>query len=149
MEWLRPTGIGLAVFCAYYFGRDAISQFHIMGLSIVVIMSGTVAFESLVLGEAASEKIGYQPSRVYQIQSGLANAAIAVTAMLVHSLDWGRYADVTIVTVMLMFFTFSAANHTASAITQRNLKPINLLRPVLTLLLIAFLLPLMIKALSQ
>jgi len=149
MEWLRPSGIGIAIFCAYYFGSDAISQFHIMGLSIVAIMSGTVAFESLVLGEAASEKIGYQPNRAYQIQSGLANAAIAVTAMLVHSLDWGRYADATIVTVMLMFFTLSAANHTTAIITQRNFKPLNLLRPFLTFLLIVFLLPLMIKALSQ
>lgn len=149
MEWLRPAGIGIAIFYAYYFGRDAISQFHIMGLSIVVIMSGTVAFESLILGEAASEKIGYAPNRAYQIQSGLANAATAVTAVLVYVLDWGRYADAAIVTVMLMFFTLSAANHTAAIITQRNFKPLNLLRPFLTLLLIALLLPLMIKALYQ
>lgn len=53
----------------------------------------TVAFEALILGEAASEKIGYKPHRAYQIQSGLANAATAVTALLVYVLDWGRYAD--------------------------------------------------------
>ena len=58
MEWLRPSGIGLVVFSAYYFGHDEISRFHIMGPFVVVIMSGTVAFESLFLGEAASEKIG-------------------------------------------------------------------------------------------
>jgi hypothetical protein len=114
-----------------------------------MIMSGTVAFESLVLGEAASEKIGYAPNRAYQIQSGLANAAIAITALLVYALNWGRYADATIVTVMLMFFTFSAVNHLATAIIERNMKPVNLLRPALALLLIGFLLPLMIKALSQ
>lgn len=148
MEWIRPTGIGLAVFCAYYFGYDAISQFHIMGLSIVVIMSGTVAFESLVLGKAASEKIGYVPNRTYQIQSGLANMAIAFTALLVYVLNWGRYADATIVTAMLIFFTFSAVNHLATAIRDGNMKPVNLLRPALTLLLIGLLLPLMIKALS-
>ena len=149
MEWLRPAGIGLAIFFAYYFGHDAISQFHIMGPFIVMIMSGTVAFESLILGEAASEKIGYAPNRTYQIQSGLANAATAVTALIVYLLDWGRYADATIVTVMLMFFTFSAANHLASAIMAGNMKPVNLLRPAVTLLLISFLLPLMIKALSS
>lgn len=148
MEWFRPVGIGLAIFFAYYFGKDAISQFHIMGPFIVMIMSGTVAFESLILGEAASEKIGYAPNRAYQIQSGLANAATAITALLVYVLDWGRYADATIVTVMLMFFTFSAANHLASAIRGRNMKLFNLLRPAVTLLLIVFLLPLMIKALS-
>ena len=149
MEWLRPAGIGLAIFFAYYLGKDAISQFHIMGPFIVILMSGTVAFESLILGEAASEKIGYAPNRAYQIQSGLANAATAFTALLVYMLDWGRYADATIVTVMLIFFTFSALNHVATAIMDRNLKPVNLLRSVVTLLLIGFLLPLMIKALNQ
>ena len=149
MEWLRPAGIGLAIFFAYYFGKDAISRFHIMGPFVVMLMSGTVAFESLILGEVASEKIGYEPNRAYQIQSGLANAATAITALLVYVLDWGRYADATIVTAMLMFFTFSAANHVATAIMERNMKPVNLLRPAMALLLIGFLLPPMIKALTQ
>ena len=149
MEWLRPAGIGLAIFFAYYLGNDAISRFHILGPFVVMLMSGTVAFESLILGEVASEKIGYEPNRAYQIQSGLANAATAITALLVYVLDWGRYADATIVTAMLMFFTFSAANHVATAIMERNMKPVNLLRPAMALLLIGFLLPPMIKALTQ
>lgn len=148
MEWLRPVGIGLAIYFAYSFGHDAISQFHVMGLFIVMLMSGTVAFESLVLGEVASEKIGYAPNRAYQIQSGLANAATAITALIVYVLDWGRYADATIVTTMLLFFTFSAANHTATAIMGGNMKPVNLLRPAMALLLIGFLLPAMVKALT-
>lgn len=149
MEWLRPAGIGIAIFVAFYLGKDAISQFHIMGPFVVMLLSGTVAFESLILGEVASEKIGYKPNRAYQIQSGLANAATAITALLVFILDWGRYADATIVTAMLLFFTFSAANHAATAIMERNMKPVNLLRPAMSLLLIGFLLPLMIKALTQ
>ncbi len=149
MEWLRPTGIGLVFFFAYYFGNDAISRFHILGPFVVMLMSGTVAFESLILGEMASEKIGYEPHRAYQIQSGLANAATAITALLVHVLDWGRYADATIVTAMLLFFTFSAANHVATAIMERNIKPFNLLRPAMALLLIGFLFPPMIRALTQ
>ena len=116
---------------------------------VVMLMSGTVAFESLILGEAASEKIGYAPNRLYQIQSGLANAATALTALLVYLLDWGRYADATIVTVMLLFFTFSAANHAATAILKGNMKPVNLLRPVIALFLIGILLSYMIKALTQ
>jgi hypothetical protein len=149
MELLRPSGIGLAIFFAYYFGHDAISRFHILGPFVVMLMSGTVAFESLALGDVASEKIGYEPHRAYQIQSGLANAATAITALLVYVLDWGRYADATIVTVMLMFFVFSAVNHAAAAIMERNLKPVNLLRPALALLLTALLLLPMIKALAQ
>ena len=149
MEWLRPVGIGLVVFFAYYLGHDGVSQFHILGPFIVMILSGTVAFESLLLGDVASEKIGYAPNRAYQIQSGLANAATAMTALIVYVMDWGRFADATIVTVMLIFFTLSAVNHTATAIMARNMKPVNLLRPAMTLLLIGFLLPAMIKALTQ
>ncbi|MFH0801278.1 MAG: DUF6790 family protein [bacterium] len=149
MEWLRPAGIGLAIFFAYFLGDDAISQFHILGPFVVMFMSGTVAFESLILGEAASEKIGYAPNRAYQIQSGLANAATAVTALLVYVLDWGRHADATIVAAMLLFFTFSAANHVVTAIRDKNMKPVNLMRPIVTLILLGALLPPMIKALSQ
>ncbi|MFA6414112.1 MAG: DUF6790 family protein [Syntrophales bacterium] len=149
MEWLRPAGIGLVIFFAYYLGEDAISRFHIMGPFVVMLMSGIVAFESLILGEVASEKIGYKPNRAYQIQSGLANAATAITALFVFVLDWGRYADATIVTAMLLFFTFSAVNHAATAIMERNMKLVNLLRPAMALLLIGFLLPPMIKALTQ
>jgi hypothetical protein len=110
-------------------------------------MSGTVAFESLILGEAGSEKIGYAPNRAYQIQSGLNNLATAVTALLIYVLDWGRYADATIVTAMLLFFTLSAANHAATAIRERNLRPANLMRPIMALILVGVLLPPMIKAL--
>lgn len=149
MEWLRPSGIGLVIFLGYYFGTDAVSRFHIMGPWIVMFMSGTVAFESLVLGEVASEKIGYQPNRPYQIQSGLANAATAITALLVYLLDWGRYADATVVVAMLLFFILSAANHVVTAVMHRNMKPVNLLRPVMALALAGFLLPHMIKALAQ
>jgi hypothetical protein len=149
MEWLRPAGIGLAIFFAYYLGQDAVSRFHILGPWVVMLMSGTVAFESLILGDAASEKVGYAPHRAYQIQSGLANAATAVTALLVYLLHWGRYAEATIVVSMLLFFTFSAANHAATALLERNLKPVNLMRPVMALLLNGFLLPHLIKALNQ
>jgi len=148
-EWLRPIGIGLAIFFAYYLGQDAIARFHIMGPWVVMLMSGTVAFESLLLGEVGSEKIDYAPHRAYQIQSGLAIAATAITALLVYLLDWGRYAEAIIVSAMLLFFTFSAAHHAATAIRERNLKPVNLMRPVMALLLIAFLLPHLIKALNQ
>jgi hypothetical protein len=139
----------VSFFLGYYFGNDAIATFHILGPSVVIIMSGTVAFESLVLGEIASDKIGYMPNRAYQIQSGLANAATALTAVLVYVLDWGVYADATIVAAMLLFFAFSAANHMVTAIMGRNMRPVNLLRPAMALLLICFLLPPMIKALSQ
>ncbi len=149
MEWLRPAGIGLVIFFAYYFGNDAISRFHILGPFVVLLMSGTVAIESLLLGEVAAAKIGYEPHRAYQIQSGLANAATAITALIVYALDWGCHADATVVIVMLCFFSFSAINHLATAIRERNMKPVNLLRPAMALLLVGLLLPALVKALTQ
>ena len=148
MEWLRPAGIALAFFCAYWWGQDAVSRFHILGPSVVVLMCGTVALESLFLGEAAAGKIGYAPDRAYQIQSGLANAAMAVTALLVSALGWGRYAEAAIVTVMLIFFALSAANHAARALREGNRQRANVLRPAMTLLLIGVLVPPLIDALG-
>lgn len=148
LEWIRPAGICLVYFLAEYFGTDAASKFHILGPLIVVLMAGTVSFESLILGEVASEKIGYKPNRAYQVQSGLNYLAMAVTALIVFVLNWGRFADATIVTAMLVCFTFSAANHTATGIREHNFKPVNLMRPLMTLLLIGILLPSMINALQ-
>lgn len=148
MEWLQPVGIGLVLFIAYSFDRDAIWRFHLMGPFVVMIMSGTVAFESLILGDAASAIIGYDPHRAYKIQSGLANVITAMTALLVYVLDWRRYAEATVVTAMLMFFAFSAANHLATAMKGGNMKPVHLLRPAIALLLIGALLPPMIEALN-
>jgi hypothetical protein len=148
MEWVRPAGIVAVYFIAGHYGTDAGSTFHILGPLIVVIMSGSVAFESLVLGPACSEKIGYKPDRPYQIQSGLNNLATAVTALLVFLLDWGIFADATVVIAMLIFFTLSAGNHALTAIKQHDLKPANLMRPIMTLVLLALLLPSMLNALA-
>ena len=147
MEWIRPAGIVLVYFLANYWGTDAVSRFHLLGPLVVVLMSGTVAFEALVLGEVASEKIGYVPNRRYQVQSALNNLATALTALLVFILNWGRYADATIVTVMLIFFSLSAANHAVTAIRDHNWKPVNLMRPAMALLLIGIMLPPMLAAL--
>jgi hypothetical protein len=149
MEWMRPAGVGLVYFLAEYFGKDALSRFHILGPMVVVVMSGTVAFESLLLGEAGAEKIGYKPNRPYQIQSGLNNLATAVTALLIFMLDWGRYADATVVIAMLLFFALSAVNHATTAIRERNLKPTNLMRPIMALVLVGLLFPPLVNALRQ
>ncbi|NTV99382.1 MAG: hypothetical protein HGA70_09485 [Chlorobiaceae bacterium] len=149
LEWVRPAGIAVIIFIANYFGAAPLQRFHILGPFMVMFMSGTVAFESLVLGEAASRKIGYPHNRAYQIQSGLANAAIASTALIVYLLNWGRYAESTIVVAMLAFFCFSAVNHVATAFLMGNLRPVNLMRPVLTLFLVIVMMPYMLQALRQ
>jgi hypothetical protein len=148
IEWLRPVGVVLVFLLADFYGTDPISRLHILGPFITIIMCGTVGLEALFLGEAASAKIGYAPSREYQIQSGLSNLAMAVTAIIVYVLNWGRFADATITTVMLVFFSFSATNHAATIIKNKNMKTANLMRPILTILLLLFLLPAIFKAIS-
>lgn len=148
MEWLRPGGIVLVYVLADRL-PDPVAKFHVLGPFMVMVMSGTVAFESLVLGEAASGKIGYAPDRHYQVQSGLNNLATALTALLVYVLDWGRYADAAVTTAMLLFFALSGANHAVSAIRERNFKPANLLRPVMILFLVGLLIPPMLRALAR
>lgn len=147
MEWIRPVGITAAYFFAKSYGTDAVSTFHILGPAVVILMCGSVAFESLVLGASASEKVGYRPDRAYQVQSGLNNLATAVAALLALVLHWGPYAEAALVTVMLLFFVFSALNHLATALRNHNLKPVNLLRPLLALALIGVLLPPLLAAL--
>lgn len=149
IEWIRPAAITLICFYAYYVASDPVKIFHILGPALVIIMSGSVALESLFLGEVGSEKIGYRPDRQYQIQSAFNNLATAITAIIVLVMDWGLHAEATIVTAMLLFFTFSAINHSRSAIKNGNFTRVNLMRPIMTLLLLALLLPTMIKALQQ
>lgn len=148
MEWIRPIGIVLVYWFAMRYGQDPVSFFHILGPTVVIIMCGTVAFESLVIGEAGSEKVGYKPDRAYQVQSGLNNLATCVAAVLVLAFRWGVHAEAAVALVMLLFFSFSAVNHVMTAIRGRNLKSVNLMRPVLALLLLGLLLPPLIKALA-
>ena len=147
MEWIRPTGLGLVFFFAYYFGKDPAGVLHVMAPFTVMVMAGTISFESLVLGEIASEKIGYGVHREYQIQSGLNNLATALTAGMVFALDWGKYADATVLSVYLCFQALSGANHARTMVTEKNRSRTNILRPILSLVLLAALVPHIVMAL--
>lgn len=148
MEWIRPVGISAAFFLSMAYGNGAVERFHLLGPAVVVLMCGTVAFEALFLGEVSSAKIGYRPDRAYQVQSGLNHLALALTAALVLALGWGRYAEAAVVTAMLLVFAFSGANHLVSAVRGGNLKPVNLMRPLMAALLAALMIPFMIPALA-
>ncbi len=72
-----------------------------------------------------------------------------MTALLIFMLDWGRYADATVVIAMLLFFTLSAVNHAATAIRERNRMPANLMRPIMALVLVGLLFLPLVNALRQ
>ena len=148
MEWIRPAGLSLVFFLAYYFGETPAEILHILGPFTVIVMAGTISFESLVLGEIASAKIDYTPNREYQIQSGLNNLATALAAAMVFVLNWGKFADATVLSVYLIFQLLSGINHGRTIITEKNYSRTNLLRPVLSLVLLAALVPHIVLALK-
>ena len=57
-------------------------------------------------------------------------------------MPWSRFT-------MLLFFALSGASHLATALLLKNFKPVNLLRPALTLSLLAVLLPPLIQVLQS
>ncbi len=103
MEYFRFVGIALLFYLTYSEINDNIARFHIISFGSVILMSGTVAIEGLFLGEDSAKKIGYSSDRQYQVQSALANLAIALGAIVVFFAKWGKFADGTIVTVMFFF----------------------------------------------
>lgn len=76
-----------------------------------------------------------------EVQPGLNNLATALTAALVFSLNWGKYADATVLTVYLCFQTVSGINHGITAVTEKKYSRTNLMRPLLSLVLPAALVP--------
>ncbi|GEM76761.1 DUF6790 family protein [Vibrio sagamiensis] len=148
IEWFRPIAIIAVYFIAENNNTNVHSFFHILGPWIVAIMGFSVAFEGLCLGKEAAGKIGYRSDRPYQVQSALCNLAIAIVAVFVFFSDWGSMADVTITLVMLVFFSLSALNHLLNALIQHNFKPVNLLRPLMTVVLLFLLVPPILSVLS-
>ncbi len=147
LEILRWCGVGVGFYFAQVGGLTEQEQFSALCIWVVLSLAGLTAIQSLVFGARAAQASGYQDAGAYQRQSGLNNLALAITTVLVYLFGWGIHAKLTVMTVLLVFFTLSAANHTFSAVREKNYKPLNLLRPVLTALLLIFVIPYMVWAL--
>jgi len=130
---------------AFFLSGNPSEQLHQLMPWIVLSLMGFSAVESLVFGEAASEIAGYVRS-AYQRQSGLAMLAVALTALLVRFGRWGMYAEATVLSTTLIFFALSACNHAWSAFKEGNRGLQNLMRPVLTALLVGFAVPFVVRA---
>jgi len=148
LEILRWLSAPAGIFFAYYLGNDPVQQFSILSLIVIVFMAGLTGIESLSFGKAASEASGYMSGRAYQRQSGMNNLALAIAAVLAHLFGWGLYADLSLMTVLLTFLTLSAINHVYSALKEGNRNMKNVLRPVLTAILLIVILPFTLRALA-
>jgi len=145
LEVLRWAAVVAGFQLAYLLGEGPQGRLHILMPWVVGSLAGLSAVESLLFGGAAARLSGYAPG-AYQRQSGMNNLALAVTALMVWALGWGALAEASILSVLLIFLSLSAANHAWSAWREHNRSPRNLLRPVLTLALVAFALPLLVAA---
>ena len=148
LEILRWVGVGIGIFLALLLGEGPVQQFSILCGWVVISLAGLTGIESVFFAQAASQISGYGYGGAYQRQSGLNNLALAVTTILVYALNWGFYAKITVMCVMLIFLTFSASNHAYSAIKEHNRSLRNFLRPIMTAVLLSAMIPFMVQAIS-
>jgi hypothetical protein len=146
VEIARWVLVAVGIYWGYSIANPVLG-FKMMSLVVVLSIAGLTGLESLFLADSAAEKSGFGKGSPYQRQSGFNNLAIAIAMVLVWILGWGVKAMAGVTFVLLAFLVLSAANHAYSAIKEGNRSPINLLRPVLTGVLLGGVLPLMFMAL--
>lgn len=137
-EWSRIIGITAGIFFAYQLGKGnpAITLYY-LSFFVIVVMAGLTGIEGMFFGKASAESMGREVDPRYQKQSGGANLAFAITALLIFIFKWGLYADATILIATLIFFVISATVHTWEIFAMKNRSVKNAIRPLLTLALLA------------
>ncbi len=148
IEYLRPTGVVAAFFIAEYYGETPQEVFSILAPILIAFMAGTIGLEGLFFYKEGSEKLGYKGSRDYQRQNALTQIAIAITAVLIPIFGWGIYGLCSISTLFMLFFLFSGSNHAYSWLVEGNKSITNLMRPIISIVLIVFMLIYMLAALG-
>lgn len=141
IEIIRLIATSFGIFWAYYAGMDgdhpAAQVLHLMSPWVVAGIAGTSGIEGLLFGRQAAREKGFEQGSNYQKQSAIALLSYGVMAVLVYFLNWGMFAELTIVLTFMFFMFFSAFNHGREVIVHKNYKWANLNRPFLTVLLIA------------
>lgn len=151
LEIGRTLLAGLGFFLAYHYYAKNLPQISLYALIIFVVvpLTGLTGLESIFFGKASAEAKGCIPGGSYQIQSGLNNLAIAITALIVWFSRWPIKAELAVLFVTLIFFSLSAINHAVEFFIHENRKIIHLLRLILTLLLVVASLPIVASVLSN
>lgn len=147
LEWTRWLCVSLGVFLAFWHQGNPQKAFSLLTLLVVLGLAGLTALESLFFSKGARERSGYQGGGAYQRQSGFNNLATVAACLVVYAAGWGTQAKAAVMCVLLFFLAFSALNHAWSALREGNRSLQNLLRPALTAVLWAFVIPFMLAAL--
>ena len=113
---------------------------------ITVSLAGLTGI-NLFFGKTSSEYSGFMSESAFRRQSGINLLAIAITALIVYFLNWGTYAEAAVMSILLLFFVINSINHAYSAFIEGAKNKINILRPIMTLILLIVVLPLILNAL--
>ncbi len=136
-EISRFVAVGIGFFLAYYYGGSGEHIIHLLLPWLVVPIMGFSAVEGLFFGKDSAKAKGYGANSAYQIQTALFFLSISLMSVWLYIVDWGVWADVTLLFTFLLSMTLSAANHTYQAVAHHNLTWNNLIRPFGVLALIA------------
>jgi predicted YcjX-like family ATPase len=140
-EIVRIIGVTTVIFLGYYFYSAQSAQLlHFLSPWLIFLIAGLSGIEGLLFANKSAEAKGYGKGSEYQKQTALFFIAMSIVAVFVYFAEWGVRADLTIVLVFMLSFTFSAINHAYQAIAKGNHTLINVLRPFLTIAMIASLL---------
>jgi hypothetical protein len=147
-EILRWVGVFIGIFLAFYYGHTPVQQFSIMFVWVTVSLAGLTGI-NLFFGKTSSEYSGYMSESGFKRQSGINLLALAITALIVYFLNWGILAESAVMIILLIFLVFNSINHVYSAVLEGAKNKINILRPVMTLILLIVVLPVMLNAISS
>jgi hypothetical protein len=141
LDITRILGVSLAFFFGYQIGfaqaYDPVAQLHFMIPVIIVVIAGISGLEGVFFARKSAELKGFETGSNYQRQSAIALLSYAAIALFVYFSNWGIKAELTILFAFLFFFFFSAINHGADAVKNKNYQWQNVNRPFITLILIA------------
>lgn len=146
-EIARNACAALGFYFAYqhYFQQEYLIALHRLILLLVIPLTGLTGLESILFSDATARSKGWAIGNPYQIQSGMNNLAIAITAIMILFFKWDQYAELSILCVTLIFFSLSAINHAISFFKQPHKKIIHLTRLIFSGLMIAAALPIILK----
>lgn len=130
----------MGIFFAFFWGSNPVEQFSILTAFVVITMPGLTGIESIFFSKDAAKQSGYGDGRAYQRQSGANNLALAITASIIFIFGWGFYAQLSVMSVLIIFLALSGLNHAYSAFAEGNTSKKNISRPTMTLVLILILL---------
>ncbi len=136
-EISRIAAVSIGFFLAYYYGGSAEHILHILLPWLVVPIMGFSAVEGLFFGKTSAKAKGYGANSAYQMQTALFFLSISIMSVWLYFVDWGEWADVTLLFTFLLSLTLSAINHTYQAVAHGNYTWNNLIRPIGVIALIA------------